>query len=129
MSVDMPPDMSHNFLAMILCFKLCEDTEIRLLNDLRPSYYDVQNTSSGFILQGSFDNHDHESLMVIVPRSIFSVKDGDDRIELTFDAEILGIHLMCNTEITKIDECNSIAVSVDDDGSCYKTFESCHMFH
>lgn len=71
------------------------------------------------MLQGSFDNHNHESLMVVVPRTIFSVKDGDHRIELTSDAEILGIHVMCNTEIPKIDECNSIAANVDDDGSCH----------
>ncbi|KAK1382150.1 hypothetical protein POM88_019885 [Heracleum sosnowskyi] len=50
-----------------------------------------------------FHCYDYESLIAIVPSSILSIKDGDDRIEITADRGILcGIHLLYKTEITMI---------------------------
>ncbi|KAK1352144.1 hypothetical protein POM88_053648 [Heracleum sosnowskyi] len=97
------PNESHNFMAIILCFQ-------------RPKYavlgmniqYSVKNTTSGFIWSSyTHDFSSYGSLMVIVPKSIFSVTDDDHRIELTIadnSAEIVGIHLLYNTETETIED-------------------------
>lgn len=97
-SFNMPPNVSHNFLAMILCFKNWG------IVTYSKTTYSVKNTTSGFIWSGSFDNNHPEANIVVVPRSIFSLEDADQRIELTANAEILWIHLLCRTEITMIDQ-------------------------
>ncbi|KAL1828158.1 hypothetical protein ACET3Z_006570 [Daucus carota] len=77
MCIDLPPIVSYDFLGMILCFKHLGVDKGYLTN------YSVKNRTSDFIWRSSFGISSHESLIVIVPRSIFSVRDGDDRIELT----------------------------------------------
>ncbi|KAK1382316.1 hypothetical protein POM88_020051 [Heracleum sosnowskyi] len=66
MSINLPPNVSHNLLGMILCFEHLEDDLIE---------YSVENAKSGFILQGILNNYNHDSLLVIVPTSIFPVMD------------------------------------------------------
>ena len=117
MSMDLLPDVSHGFLGMILCFKHLGDDEYYSTN------YSVKNATSDFIWSDNFDICDDESLMVIVPRSIFSIRDGDDRIELTTkNAEILGIHLLYKTETVMIEEYDNIA-AVDEDGIMEEAFD------
>ncbi|KAK1352154.1 hypothetical protein POM88_053658 [Heracleum sosnowskyi] len=91
---DLLPNESHNFMGIILCFQ-------------RPKYaplgfgYSVKNTTSGFIWSsGGPDMFSNSWLMVIVPKSIFSVTDDDHRIELTthVNVKFVGIHLLYNTE-------------------------------
>ncbi|KAK1352156.1 hypothetical protein POM88_053660 [Heracleum sosnowskyi] len=89
------PNESHNFMAIILCFQ-------RQKFVLKNIQYSVKNTTSGFMW--SSYNHDffsYGALMVIVPKSIFSVTDDDHRIELTIadnSVEIVGIHLLSTRE-------------------------------
>ncbi|KAK1382386.1 hypothetical protein POM88_020121 [Heracleum sosnowskyi] len=87
-SINLPPNVSHDFLALILCFKHWG------VVTYKKTTYSVKNTTSGFIWSGSFDNDYPEAQIIIVPRSIFSLEDGDQRIELRANAEILGIHLL-----------------------------------
>lgn len=106
MSFNLPAKVSRNFLAVILCFKHWG------IVTYGNTTYSVKNTTSGFIWSGSFDNNHPDAHIIIVPRSIFSLKDGDESIELTADAEILGIHLLYRTEITMIDQSDSSNVNV-----------------
>nr|WJK71388.1 resistance protein RPS4-like protein [Anethum foeniculum]WJK71389.1 leaf rust 10 disease-resistance locus receptor-like protein kinase-like 2.1 [Anethum foeniculum] len=87
-ALDLWPNMSNYFLGTILCFKDCKSNSIA---------YSVKNTTSNFIWSDKSYNACHTSLMVIVPRSIFSVMDGDNRIEVSADAEIHGIHIQYTT--------------------------------
>lgn len=84
-------DLPSNVLGMILCFELCDDLEIVCRITLR-------NTTSDTEWSKNFYCFNQGSCMVIVPRSIFTVRDGDDRIELTANSEILGIHLLYENE-------------------------------
>ncbi|KAK1382372.1 hypothetical protein POM88_020107 [Heracleum sosnowskyi] len=90
LSLDLQPNESHNFLGMVLCLKICGDNE---LFDIK---YSVKTTTSDLIWSDDrlYTSYYHESWMVIVPRSFFSAGDGDDRIELTANAEIHGLHLL-----------------------------------
>ncbi|KAK1400767.1 hypothetical protein POM88_000372 [Heracleum sosnowskyi] len=83
-ALDLRPNMSSNFLGTILCFKDCKTYSVT---------YSVRNTTSDFTWSDISYNTYHKSLMVVVPRSIFSVGDGDNRIEVSADAEIHGIHI------------------------------------
>ncbi|KAK1382147.1 hypothetical protein POM88_019882 [Heracleum sosnowskyi] len=93
---------SHNFLAIILAF---ED----------PHYgvkCSVKNITSGFIWSDTLSKFaDYESLIVIVPSSILSIRDGD-KIELISDQKLIcGIHLLYETEKrdnTKDERSNSL---------------------
>ncbi|XP_074359278.1 TMV resistance protein N-like isoform X3 [Apium graveolens] len=90
------PNESHNFMGIILCF-----------NDPIQSCvgfnYSVKNTTSGFMRSYSSDVPGYEGfdwlMMVIVPKSIFSITDDDNTIELTVDKRVnlVGIHLLYNT--------------------------------
>lgn len=114
LSLDLPPNVSQNYLAMILCFKHWGDKQSYRRN------FSVKTTPSDVIWNGKAHctpDYYHESCMVIVPRSIFLVRDGDDRIEITAEAEIYGIHLLYQTETTMTDEYNDTTVSVEDEGS------------
>ncbi|KAK1386266.1 hypothetical protein POM88_024001 [Heracleum sosnowskyi] len=94
MTLDLPKNGLHSFLAMILCFK-----HLEYANFYRTTY-SVKNTTSGLILSGSFNNFSHEAQIKIVPKAIFTVSDGDDSIELTSgNADILGIHLVYENEL------------------------------
>ncbi|KAK1382299.1 hypothetical protein POM88_020034 [Heracleum sosnowskyi] len=89
MSLDLLVNVSCHFLGMILCFKSWDWS----------TYYSLKNTTSDFIWRDSVNCSNNKPLMVIVPRSIFSVKDGDDRIELTTEfGGTLAIHLLYKTE-------------------------------
>ncbi|KAK1355532.1 hypothetical protein POM88_048788 [Heracleum sosnowskyi] len=125
-SLDLPPNMSNNFSAMIIC---CEHR-----NYIRDSkkYY-VKTTTNGFAWMGvngynPYDFHSN-SCMDIIPRSIFSVTDSDNKIELSVlpssvfelraganESElasatdnILGIHLQYRKKITMTDMYNNTA--------------------
>ncbi|KAK1382384.1 hypothetical protein POM88_020119 [Heracleum sosnowskyi] len=114
-SFNLPPYVSHNFLAMILCFKNWG------VVTYGKQPYSIKNTRSGFIWNGSYNNNYPEVQIIIVPRSIFSFKDGDERIEITANAEILGIHLLHRTEITMIDQSDSSLVNVVEERLLYRT--------
>ncbi|KAL8090595.1 TMV resistance protein N-like [Apium graveolens] len=113
LSLDLPPNVSQNYLAMILCFKHWGNKKSYRRN------FSVKTSTSNFIWSG--DAHCtpdyHESCMIIVPRSILLVSDGNDKIEIAAEAEIYGIHLLYQTETTMTDGYNSTAVIVEDEGS------------
>lgn len=94
LSLDLQPNESDNFLGMVFCLKSCGDSE---LDDI---HYSVKTTITDVKWSDErlYTPYYHESWMVIVPRSIFTARDGDDRIELTANAEILGYHLLYKTE-------------------------------
>lgn len=76
MTLNLPPNVSHNFLAMILCLQNlgCVSYD--------PTFYLIKNTRSNYTWRSNFLSKYHEVQIVIVPKSIFSINDGDDRIEL-----------------------------------------------
>ncbi|KAK1382149.1 hypothetical protein POM88_019884 [Heracleum sosnowskyi] len=106
MSSDLRPNESQNFLAIILALDFCKDLE-----------YSVMNIESGFIWSDTLVTFSTPAI-VIVPSSIFLIRDGDDRIEITADRDILcGIHLQYKTGITMISEFCSTADNVEDERS------------
>lgn len=95
MSLDLQTNLSHNFLATILCLNAWSEH----------LDYSVKTTTSNFEwLEFGFTYPCHNiwkcltesfgSLMVILPRSVFLVGDDDDSIELSSNGKILGIHLL-----------------------------------
>ncbi|KAK1382178.1 hypothetical protein POM88_019913 [Heracleum sosnowskyi] len=83
------PNASHNFLGMILCF----------MPGTSPIMYAVKSNTSDVMYSSEDFDCFHEIVMIIVPRSIFAIRDGDDRIELTSDKEIiLGIYPLYKPE-------------------------------
>ncbi|XP_074358260.1 disease resistance-like protein CSA1 [Apium graveolens] len=80
---------SHNFLALILCFKQWEDK----------LEYRVENITNDIVWKDSVGFGDNESLIVLLPRTIFSVKDGNNNITITATAEFWGIHGLFKTEL------------------------------
>lgn len=109
LSLKFPPNASHNLLGMILCFEGLVGLEG---NEVDRIDYFVENTTTHFILDGFFGKNDYESLMVIVPISIFPVADGDEEIKLASDvAYIHGIHLLYKSED------DSTTVDVEDERS------------
>lgn len=133
-SLDLPPNMSHNFLALILCSRFSRDGK---------AYYSVKTTTNHFVwrqgvpsLRYFYDHYDDYNCvpcMDVVPRTIFSVADRDDRIKfkarqkyyescgdnvtlLTQAAEILGLYLLYKPEITVFNECNRTTIDVDEEG-------------
>ncbi|KAL8090674.1 hypothetical protein AgCh_039926 [Apium graveolens] len=101
-------------MAIIFCFRSKEDEE-----DVHStSGYSVKNTTSGFIW--SCDNlllpSSDSLIMVVVPKSIFSVTDDDNTIELTTnsDVKVVGIHLLYKTETETIaDVLEKPAIDID----------------
>lgn len=138
-SIDLPPNLLQNFLAMILCSKHSGNEKHGI------AVYSVKTTTNDFVLRDNpllrylYDGCDDDSCINIVPRTIFSIKDGDDKIEFTAclhffgdnvtisteKAKILGIHLLYNPEIRTLDECNSATINVDEETffDAVETFE------
>lgn len=88
-SLDLTPSTSHNFLGTILCFK--EATSVHG----NENTYSIKNTRSGFKWSSSIHNYYTDGLIIIVPESIFSVTDGDHRIEFAAAGrEFFAIHLL-----------------------------------
>ncbi|KAK1367905.1 hypothetical protein POM88_033997 [Heracleum sosnowskyi] len=119
---DLPPDVSHNALAMILfrknwgvCFNrfnysVKTNTNVFELTDMPLLVFRIS-----YLTEPDF------SSMIIVPRTVFSVTDSDDRIEFTAhprqlgddeDIHILGIHLLYKPGVTLID---SNTINVDEE--------------
>lgn len=100
MSLDLLPNWSDNFLAMILCLDkwmnfldysvTTTTSNNEWTEDLRTHYYHSLS---------KWSEHIDGSLMVIVPRSILLVRDGDDSIEVSSNVKLLGIHLLYGSEI------------------------------
>ncbi|KAK1382379.1 hypothetical protein POM88_020114 [Heracleum sosnowskyi] len=84
-SVDLLPNVCHNIFGLIICFRPSKTYSIT---------YSLKNVTSDFIWSSKSYNSYRKSLMVVVPRSIFLVRDGDHRIELKANVEIYGIHLL-----------------------------------
>lgn len=80
---------SHDFLALILCFKQWEDN----------LEYRVENITNDIVWKDSVGSSDKDSLIVLLPRTIFSFKDGDNRIMVNATAEFCGIHILFKTEL------------------------------
>ncbi|KAK1367918.1 hypothetical protein POM88_034010 [Heracleum sosnowskyi] len=127
-SSDLPPDVSPNFMAMILCCK--HMVFFHLAN------YSVKTNTNDFEWIGMPQRETDLSYMIIVPRTVFSVTDSDDRIEFTVlsvtdsddeitahphwlgdeeNVEIPGIHLLYKSDVTLIDECDSNTINVDEE--------------
>ncbi|KAK1382303.1 hypothetical protein POM88_020038 [Heracleum sosnowskyi] len=119
-SINLRPNESQDFLGIILCFKH--------LDIYCSTKYTVKNCTSKFIWSNSIEiyGNESESVMVIVPRSIFSVGYDDDRIEITWDGVIVhGIHILYRTEISMIHEYKSTTINVEDE-QCYPSKRSKH---
>ncbi|KAL8090587.1 TMV resistance protein N-like [Apium graveolens] len=84
-SVDLLPNVWHNIFGLIICFEPSKTYSVA---------YSLKNVATDFIWSSKSYNCYRKSLMVVVPRSIFLVKDGDHRIELRANAEIYGIHIL-----------------------------------
>ena len=112
MTLDLQPDVSQNFLGMILCFKYCDDEGFYRLD------YSVKTTTSNLkcSYDGLYAHYYNESWMVVVPRSVFTVTDADYSIELVANQDILGVHLLYKMEIPKIEH-DSTKGQVQDEGS------------
>lgn len=108
-NTDLPLMACHDFLAMIFCLKLS-----RFLYKID---YSVKNITSDFIWSESLSiPYGYDSIvMVIVPRSIFPIRDEDYGIELTSNLKVIhGIHLLYKPEIGKS---SSTSVNVEDERS------------
>lgn len=84
-SLDLTPSTSHNFLGTILCFEhsSLEDT------------YSIKNITSGFIWSDHIYKYEFGRCIIIVPKSIFLVKNDDHRIEFTTEkGNFLAVHLL-----------------------------------
>lgn len=109
MSLDLQSNELHSFLEMILC---CNNNNDEV-------YYSVKNITSGFIWghtvcdYGGYDG----SLIVIVPSSIFPMRDGDKTIDLTSEEDINRIYILYKMEIAMIDGYASTIVNVEDERS------------
>lgn len=102
MSLILSPNVSHNLLGMILCFEGRENYWASKID------YSVENTTTGFIWRGLFCLNDCESLMVILPISIFPIGDADEEIVLTsYGASVCGIYLLYKSEDGSTDKSNS----------------------
>ncbi|KAK1367912.1 hypothetical protein POM88_034004 [Heracleum sosnowskyi] len=112
--LDLPSNLSHNFLAMILCYKDFRSykPEYSVRTSTKKYDWNLDEFQSCFLFSDEYN-----SCIEIVPKSIFSVTSGDEKIEFTnFGARaagILGIHLLYKMEITVIDECDSTTVNGD----------------
>ncbi|KAK1367909.1 hypothetical protein POM88_034001 [Heracleum sosnowskyi] len=124
-SSDLPPDVSPNFMSMILCCKHRDS--------FHHANYSVKTNTNVFEWIGMPQIKTDLSYMSIVPRTVFSVTDSDDRIEFTVlsvtgnddasddesddeeNVEILGIHLLYKSDVTLIDECDSNTINVDEE--------------
>ncbi|KAL8090660.1 hypothetical protein AgCh_039915 [Apium graveolens] len=90
------PNESHNFMGIILCFS---DPNLSCVG----FGCSLKNTRTGFIWSSRFDVPRSEGydwlMMVIVPKSTFSVTDNDNAIELTADKGVntVGVHLLYET--------------------------------
>lgn len=109
MSKDLQQNASLNFLGIILCFN----------SSGHGGNYSVKNITSGLIWSDHLYRVDNNNTkIVLVPRSIFSISDGDERIELTSIAKnIIGIDLLYKWETTTIDEYDSSSVNLQDERS------------
>ncbi|KAK1367906.1 hypothetical protein POM88_033998 [Heracleum sosnowskyi] len=120
-SSDLPPDVLHNFLAMILFRKNWGDFFNRFNYSVKTNTNVFELTdmpsleSNGFLTEPKF------SSMIIVTRTVFSVTDSDDRIEFTAhpqrlgnkeNVEIVGIHLLYKPGVTLID---NTTINVDEE--------------
>ncbi|KAL1828123.1 hypothetical protein ACET3Z_006535 [Daucus carota] len=98
-STNLLPIVSPSFLGMILCFEAAANYYFT---------YSVRSTASDFIWSSGCDNYYGESVMVILPRSIFWVRNGDQRIEVQTNAvKIHGIHPLFTRAITTIETSNN----------------------
>ncbi|KAK1382016.1 hypothetical protein POM88_019755 [Heracleum sosnowskyi] len=95
-SLDLPLASWPNFLGLIMCFDSSQSKWF---------YFEYSvKTATAFLDSGSLLYGEQGILTIIIPRSIFCVRDGDDKIELKTNFEFSGIHLLYKTEITMIDE-------------------------
>lgn len=79
--------------------------------------YDVENlTTDSAWRDNIYVSNDDESWMVILPRSIFSIRNNcDNRIRVTSEERmILGIHVVYEMETTMINEFGSDIAIVED---------------
>ncbi|KAK1382660.1 hypothetical protein POM88_020395 [Heracleum sosnowskyi] len=75
--------------------------------------YSVRTITSEFIWSNTLNISCRcESLMVVVPRSIFLAGGSDNRIELTANAEFF-VHLLYNTKDTVTEECDRTTINVE----------------
>lgn len=101
MSIYLPPNTMHNYLAMILCFKPWRDDEIKRYQ-LDTIKYCVYSTTSW--VGGNYMLHTvpcyNGSLMVTVPSSIFMAGEHNTWISLYSNYQLKGIHLLYKAEST-----------------------------
>lgn len=72
MSLKLPQNVSHSVLGMILCFEGLENYKLNKIG------YSLKNGTADFLSEGFFHKDDFEALMVVVPTSIFPIKDGEE---------------------------------------------------
>lgn len=99
-SVNLQPNLSHNYLGMILSFNMMGKTH-------EPDYSVM--TSASNILRSRHQDERHQSGVKIVPRSIFTVTDTDHAIKVKSNASSHWIHLLYKNED------DSTSVNVEDE--------------
>ncbi|KAK1382021.1 hypothetical protein POM88_019756 [Heracleum sosnowskyi] len=95
-SLDLPLDSWPNFLGLIICFDSGQLGHFGFK-------YSVKTPTDFMEFAPWLDNR-QGILTIILPRSIFCVRDGDDKIELKSNFMFSGIHLLYKTEITTTHE-------------------------
>ncbi|KAL8090680.1 hypothetical protein AgCh_039931 [Apium graveolens] len=105
MSLKLPLNASYNLLGMVLCFECPKNCARGTI------YYNVKNTTSGFLWRGFFNKNYYKSLMVIVPISIFPIKDGE---EIEFESQYA---IKCKIYLLYKSEYDSATVRVEDERS------------
>ncbi|XP_063949885.1 disease resistance protein RPV1 isoform X2 [Daucus carota subsp. sativus] len=91
-SVNLQPNLSHNYLGMILCFDLQD----------KDAYYSVTTSANNI-----FESRIYSSSIVIVPRSILTVTDSDHKIQFASRVRRHWIHLLYKNE----DNCITVNVA------------------
>ncbi|XP_063943078.1 disease resistance protein RUN1 isoform X2 [Daucus carota subsp. sativus] len=110
MSFDLPPDASDYLLAMIFCFECAGTFKID---------YFIKNATSDYVwCNRTYAQNDSDSLMLIVPRSILSIRDAISRIEIESKVEMIhGMHLLYKTDFTMVSTDYSDTVDVEEENN------------
>ena len=110
MSFDLPPDASDYLLAIIFCFECAGTFKID---------YFIKNATSDYVwCNRTYAQNDSDSLMLIVPRSILSIRDAISRIEIESKVEMIhGMHLLYKTDFTMVSADYSDTVDVEEENN------------
>ncbi|KAK1367923.1 hypothetical protein POM88_034015 [Heracleum sosnowskyi] len=117
-SLDLPPNVSHNFLGIILCSRIWSSDKESYSVNVKTNTNDCVWRHGLPSWNTNPDDYTDTPRMILEPRTVFSITDSDESIEFTASmesrenntvstesGEITGFHLLY-----KGDECDSTAV-------------------